>query len=185
MKAASASKKKGVLKKTRNSRTIWNYHIMVLIGMVWLFFFNIVPMFGIVIAFEDYSPMSGLWHSDFVGMENFTYLFSMSDCKRVIFNTLVIAVAKLILNIIVPLAFALLLNEIRQVKFKKAVQTIVYLPHFLSWVILASVLLEMFGYKVYQFHPWCIWNPGKDMVLRGELLSPVSHRFGCMERVWI
>lgn len=92
---------------------------MILIGMVWLFFFNIVPMFGIVIAFEDYSPMSGLWHSDFVGMENFTYLFSMSDCKRVIFNTLVIAVAKLILNIIVPLAFALLLNEIRQVKFKK------------------------------------------------------------------
>ena len=82
MKAASASKKKGVLKKTRNSRTIWNYHIMILIGMVWLFFFNIVPMFGIVIAFEDYSPMSGLWHSDFVGMENFTYLFSMSDCKR-------------------------------------------------------------------------------------------------------
>ena len=78
MKAASASKKKGVLKKTRNSRTIWNYHIMILIGMVWLFFFNIVPMFGIVIAFEDYSPMSGLWHSDFVGMENFTYLFSMS-----------------------------------------------------------------------------------------------------------
>lgn len=59
MKAASASKKKGVLKKTRNSRTIWNYHIMVLIGMVWLFFFNIVPMFGIVIAFEDYNPMSG------------------------------------------------------------------------------------------------------------------------------
>ena len=147
MKAASASKKKGVLKKTRNSRTIWNYHIMVLIGMVWLFFFNIVPMFGIVIAFEDYNPMSGLWHSDFVGMENFAYLFSMSDCKRVIINTLVIAVAKLILNIIVPLAFALLLNEIRQVKFKKAVQTIVYLPHFLSWVILASVLLEMFGYK--------------------------------------
>ena len=145
MKAASASKKKGVLKKTRNSRTIWNYHIMVLIGMVWLFFFNIVPMFGIVIAFEDYNPMSGLWHSDFVGMENFAYLFSMSDCKRVIINTLVIAVAKLILNIIVPLAFALLLNEIRQVKFKKAVQTIVY--HFLSWVILASVLLEMFGYK--------------------------------------
>ena len=143
MKAASASKKKGVLKKTRNSRTIWNYHIMVLIGMVWLFFFNIVPMFGIVIAFEDYNPMSGLWHSDFVGMENFAYLFSMSDCKRVIINTLVIAVAKLILNIIVPLAFALLLNEIRQVKFKKAVQTIVYLPHFLSWVILASVLLEL------------------------------------------
>ena len=145
MKAASASKKKGVLKKTRNSRTIWNYHIMVLIGMVWLFFFNIVPMFGIVIAFEDYNPMSGLWHSDFVGMENFAYLFSMSDCKRVIINTLGIAVAKLILNIIVPLAFALLLNEIRQVKFKKAVQTIVYLPHFLSWVVIYGVFVSFLG----------------------------------------
>ena len=146
MKAASASKKKGVLKKTRNSRTIWNYHIMVLIGMVWLFFFNIVPMFGIVIAFEDYNPMSGLWHSDFVGMENFAYLFSMSDCKRVIINTLVIAVAKLILNIIVPLAFALLLNEIRQVKFKKAVQTIVYLPRFRQLVIGSDVWKE-FGFN--------------------------------------
>jgi len=184
MKAASASKKKGVLKKTRNSRTIWNYHIMVLIGMVWLFFFNIVPMFGIVIAFEDYNPMSGLWHSDFVGMENFAYLFSMSDCKRVIINTLVIAVAKLILNIIVPLAFALLLNEIRQVKFKKAVQTIVYLPHFLSWVILASVLLEMFGYKgVINSILGVFGIQGK--ILRGELLPSVSHRFGCLERVRI
>ena len=170
MKAASASKKKGVLKKTRNSRTIWNYHIMVLIGMVWLFFFNIVPMFGIVIAFEDYNPMSGLWHSDFVGMENFAYLFSMSDCKRVIINTLVIAVAKLILNIIVPLAFALLLNEIRQVKFKKAGKR-----------SSGNVRLQ----RRDQFDSRCIRNPGKDLVLRGELLPSVSHRFGCLERVRI
>ena len=117
---------------------------------------------GIVIAFEDYNPMSGLWHSDFVGMENFAYLFSMSDCKRVIINTLVIAVAKLILNIIVPLAFALLLNEIRQVKFKKAVQTIVYLPHFLSWVILASVLqCRYLSGSPYRYQPGAL-RSGSD-----------------------
>lgn len=120
---------------------------MVGIGLLWLIFFNIVPMFGIIIAFEDYNPIQGLWGSEFVGLEHFEYLFSMSDSRRVIVNTLVIAVSKLILNIIVPLAFALLLNEVRQLRFKKFVQTIVYLPHFLSWVILASVLLEIFGYR--------------------------------------
>lgn len=110
-------------------------------------FFNIVPMFGIVIAFEDYNPTQGLWGSEFVGLEHFEYLFSMSDSRRVIVNTLVIAVSKLVLNIVVPLAFALLLNEVRKLRFKKFVQTVVYLPHFLSWVILASVLLEIFGYR--------------------------------------
>ncbi len=133
--------------KKRTSRTFFHYNLMVGIGLLWLIFFNIVPMFGIIIAFEDYNPIQGLWGSEFVGLEHFEYLFSMSDSRRVIVNTLVIAVSKLILNIIVPLAFALLLNEVRQLRFKKFVQTIVYLPHFLSWVILASVLLEIFGYR--------------------------------------
>lgn len=120
---------------------------MILIGMVWLVLFNIVPMFGIVMAFQDYNPVSGFIGSKFTGLENFRYLFSMSDSKRVIVNTVIIAVSKLVLNIVVPLSFALLLNEVRKLKFKRIVQTMVYLPHFLSWVILASILLEIFGYK--------------------------------------
>lgn len=135
------------IKKKRNTRTVLSYHSMVLVGMVWLVLFNIVPMFGIVMAFQDYNPMLGLTGSEFVGFENFRYLFSMSDSKRVIINTIIIAVSKLVLNVVVPLTFALLLNEIRRTKFKKAVQTMVYLPHFLSWVILASILLEIFSYK--------------------------------------
>ena len=147
-KQVGSAKKQTMGSKLSYIKKNWQLYVFFLMPALLLtIIFKYLPMGGLLIAFEDYNPMSGLWHSDFVGMENFTYLFSMSDCKRVIFNTLVIAVAKLILNIIVPLAFALLLNEIRQVKFKKAVQTIVYLPHFLSWVILASVLLEMFGYK--------------------------------------
>lgn len=146
MKTAS-SLKVWPFARRKNSRTFLHYNIMVAIGMAWLLFFNIVPMFGIVIAFEDYNPTLGLWGSEFVGLEHFKYLFSMNDSRRVIINTLVIAVSKLILNIVVPLAFALLLNEVRKMKFKKFVQTVVYLPHFLSWVILASVLLEIFGYR--------------------------------------
>lgn len=120
---------------------------MIGIGMLWLILFNIVPMFGIVMAFQNYDPVKGLLHSEFIGLENFEYLFSMSDSRRVIVNTVIIAVSKLILNVIIPLIFALLLNEIRRLKFKKIVQTVVYLPHFLSWVILASILLELFSYK--------------------------------------
>ena len=87
------------------------------------------------------------FRSDFIGLENFQYLFSMSDSRRVIVNTIIIAVSKLVLNVIVPLVFALLLNEIRKMKFKKIVQTVVYLPHFLSWVILASIFLELFSFR--------------------------------------
>jgi putative aldouronate transport system permease protein len=115
-------------------------------GMLWLFFFSIVPMAGILMAFQDYKPKKGIWGSPFIGWENFEYLFSMKDAQNVILNTVIIAFAKIVLNMIVPLAFALMLNEVRRVRLKKAVQTIVYLPHFLSWVILASVMTNIFGY---------------------------------------
>ena len=116
------------------------YYIMCLPGMVWLTLFSIVPMAGILMAFEDFKPKKGIFGSPFIGWENFEYLFSMKDARNVIQNTLIIAIAKIICNLIVPLTFALLLNEVRRLRFKKTVQTIVYLPHFLSWVILASVL---------------------------------------------
>lgn len=124
-----------------------HYHIMAVPALVWLFLFNIVPMFGIVMAFQDYNPALGYFGSEWVGLENFRYLFTLGDSGRVIRNTLVIATAKVILNIIVPLTFALMLNELQNLRYKKIVQTVVYLPHFLSWVILASIILNLFGYR--------------------------------------
>ncbi|MDR1570489.1 MAG: ABC transporter permease subunit [Oscillospiraceae bacterium] len=119
-------------------------------GMLWLFLFSIVPMAGIIIAFQDYVPKSSLFQaiasSPFVGLENFEYLFSMRESRRVITNTLIIAGAKIALNLLIPLMFALLLNEVRSRRYKRIVQTVVYLPHFLSWVILASIILSIFGY---------------------------------------
>ena len=127
-------------------RFVKHYYIMLIPALLWLFFFSIVPMFGIVMAFQDYNPGKGILHSEFVGLENFVYMFQMNDVKQVLCNTVVIAVGKIIGNIIIPLLFALLLNELCIKRIKRPIQTIVYLPYFLSWVILAKIVLNIFGY---------------------------------------
>ena len=121
------------------------YWLMLLPALVWMIMINIVPMFGIVMAFQDYNPGLGIFRSEFIGLENFEYMFQMKDVSQIFTNTVVIAVGKLLLNVFVPVVFALLLNEIKNAAFKKSVQTIVYLPHFISWVIRGGILLEVFG----------------------------------------
>jgi putative aldouronate transport system permease protein len=124
-----------------------HYYLMLLPGFIWLTLFSIVPMFGIIIAFKDFNPGVGMFHSEWIGLENFRYMFSLNDSKTVFFNTIFIAVMKIIANMIVPLVFALLLNELRINILKRWIQTIVYLPHFLSWVILSGILLDILSYK--------------------------------------
>ena len=141
--AKPASVKGNGVRKLKDQVT---YYLMCAPGMLWLVLFSIVPMSGILMAFQDFKPKKGIFGSKFIGLENFEYLFSMKDARSVIVNTLIIAVAKIVLNLVIPLTFALLLNEIRNMKYKRTVQTIVYLPHFLSWVILASILTNIFGY---------------------------------------
>ncbi|MBO7745939.1 sugar ABC transporter permease [Paenibacillus sp. MWE-103] len=123
-----------------------HYYFMLLPGFVWLGIFSIFPMFGIIIAFEQFSPVKGMLGSEWVGLENFRYMFTLSDTASIFFNTIFIAVMKIIANLIVPLVFALLLNELRLAVLKKWVQTIVYLPHFLSWVILGGIVLDLFAF---------------------------------------
>lgn len=120
-------------------------HLMILPGMIILAIFVFAPLVGSMMAFENYVPAKGLLGSKWVGLENFKFIFSLRDSRQVFFNTLIIAFAKLVLNIIVPVTFAVLLNEIRAKFFKKTFQTIVYLPHFLSWVVLATVITNMFS----------------------------------------
>ncbi|WP_097015053.1 ABC transporter permease [Anaerocolumna aminovalerica] len=123
-----------------------SYHLMLLPGMLVLVLFTFVPLFGLVMAFQNYVPAKGICGSKFVGLQNFKFLFVLPDSKQILINTLIIALGKMILAIVIPVCFALLLNEIRIKWFKKTVQTVVYLPHFLSWVILASVVQFIFGY---------------------------------------
>ena len=123
------------------------YHAMLLPGMILLIIFSIIPMFGIVIAFQKFVPAKGIFRSSFVGLHNFELLFMYPAARQVIWNTVVIAVAKIILGIIIPVTFAILLNELRSMRYKRIVQTVVYLPNFLSWVILAIMFNNLFSYN--------------------------------------
>ena len=127
----------------RNARSSRAYHIMMLPAMLLLLVFSIAPMSGIVIAFEKFVPAKGIFRSKWVGLNNFKYMFNQPDSWQVLSNTVIIAVSKIVLNLVVPVIVALLLNEIRSRRFKRTVQTIVYLPHFLSWVILGGILTNV------------------------------------------
>ena len=124
-----------------------HYYLMLLPGLIWLVLFNIVPMFGIVMAFQDFNPGAGIFRSEWIGLENFEFMFLLGDSKTVLYNTVFIAVLKIVGNLVVPLVFALMLNELRLQIVKRWVQTVVYLPHFLSWVILSGILLDVFALK--------------------------------------
>lgn len=126
-----------------NLKQTWPLHLLVLPGLLLIIIFNYLPMFGLVIAFQDYKPWLGFSKSEFVGLEHFRYMFEYPDSRQVIINTIIISVSKIIVGLIVPIVFALLLNEVKGVFFKKSVQTLVYLPHFLSWVILGGILIDI------------------------------------------
>lgn len=124
----------------------WPLHVMMFPALIILLIFAYFPMIGIVIAFQDFIPSGGIgqfFKSEWVGLENFQYIFDMSDTKRVMINTIVIALMKIIAGISVPLVLALMLNEVKNMFFKKATQTIVYIPYFLSWVILGGILIDL------------------------------------------
>lgn len=118
---------------------------MILPGIIFLLIFNYAPMFGLIMAFQDYVPAKGVFSSDFVGFQHFSYMFSLPSIGRVFTNTIVIAGGKIIFNTLLAIVFAILLNEVRVRWLKKSVQTIVYLPNFLSWVVLASVVVNIFS----------------------------------------
>lgn len=120
-----------------------HYHAMLLPGILLLVVFSLIPMFGLIIAFQDFKLGRGIWGSQWAGLENFQYLFLLPDSRKIFFNTLFLSICKIIANLIVPLIFSVMLNELRHRLFKRTVQTIVYLPHFLSWVILSGIVLDM------------------------------------------
>jgi putative aldouronate transport system permease protein len=122
------------------------YYISMLVpGVALLLIFNIAPMVGLAMAFQRYTPSAGIFGSEFVGLRNFEVLFSLPAFPQVVRNTLIISVSKIILSLAVPIFFALMLNEARNRFFKRTVQTVVYLPNFLSWVIVGSMFINFFS----------------------------------------
>ena len=119
---------------------------MLLPGMAFLFLFHIVPLGGVVIAFQNFKPVKGIFGSQFVGLDNFRRLFYLPDFWQILENTLLIAVGKIGMGMLMAVVFAVLLNECRSTVLKRLVQTSVYLPHFLSWVILAVMFSNLLSY---------------------------------------
>ncbi len=112
-------------------------------------FFTIIyaygPMAGLVMAFQEFEPLSGFFKSKFIGLDNFKYVFQLPDFNQVLWNTVLIAVCKMILFLLVPLVLALLLNEVTKSWFSRFVQSAVFLPFFLSWTVLGGVVIELFS----------------------------------------
>ncbi|MDD4077728.1 MAG: ABC transporter permease subunit [Bacilli bacterium] len=120
------------------------FHLMLLPGVILVIIFCYIPMYGIVIAFQNFVPAKGLFgDQQWVGLENFRIVFSFPNIWQVIKNTVVISLWKIALNTLIPVIIALLLNEINNKYFKKSVQTIIYFPYFLSWVIFGGILIDV------------------------------------------
>ena len=128
-------------KKFRDSRE-WQLHLILLPAVVVVFIYSYIPLYGIVIAFQKFAPATG-FSSPWTGLANFEFLFRQPNFVRTIGNTLYIAVFKLVLTQIVSIVFALMLNEVRCSALKRSVQTVAYIPNFLSWVVLSGMLIDI------------------------------------------
>ncbi len=122
----------------------WLY-LMLLPGLIYFIMFRYAPMGGLVIAFKNYSPFKGMWASEWVGLKNFVDFFNTPDFLRLLRNTLGISLLQLILFFPAPIILSLFLNEVYHSVYKRVIQTLIYIPHFVSWVIVASLTFQLFN----------------------------------------
>lgn len=124
------------------------YYLLILPGLAALLVFRYIPMVGVIIAFKDFKIAEGIFGSQWVGTKWFEMLFSNAEFSNVLFNTIYISLLKLIFSFPAPILLALMINEVSHVKFKKVIQTTVYLPHFISWVVIGGVMMTILSPSV-------------------------------------
>ncbi len=147
------SKKKGMSWRQMKREGYPELYAMMIPVLVILFVFKYIPMNGIVIAFEDFNIFDGILGSRFVGLENFQKMFSDSDFLRALRNTFAINLYKMCFYIPLPIVLALIMNEVGK-RFQSAMQTIVYLPHFLSWVIVGGIFVNLLSVNGGMINEW-------------------------------
>lgn len=123
----------------------WRLYLMLLIPVTWYLLFCYKPMIGVMIAFQKYSLVKGMWGSKFVGLKNFEFVMGLRDFPLALKNTLYLNLLGLIMGFPVPIVLAIMLNEIRSKGVKRLSQTLLYLPHFLSWIIIGGMVLKIFA----------------------------------------
>ena len=138
---AHNTKKKYALAAVRREMPL---HLMILPGLILILIFSYTPMAGLIMAFQDFIPSKGLFgNQKWIGLDNFKFVFSLPGFKEALINTIIIAFWKIVLGLVIPIIFALLLNEIHSAKVHKIIQTVVYLPYFMSWVILSGIMVDI------------------------------------------
>jgi len=120
-------------------------YLLLLPAMIYFVLFKYVPIYGIILAFKEFSFAKGIWGSAWVGLRNFQEIFILDDFRRSVSNTLIIASYRLVFEFPLPILLALMINEIGGKKFKRSIQTVLTFPHFLSWIIISGMLTNLLG----------------------------------------
>jgi putative aldouronate transport system permease protein len=136
----------------KKKHTVWNtikkykaFYLMLLPGVLYFLIFKYGPMWGLVIAFQNYNPFKGILGSEFVGFAHFTRFLTSPECWQLFRNTLYLAIFNLVFYFPLPILIALMLNEVANKYFKKIVQSLIYIPHFISWVVVVGLCYIMFN----------------------------------------
>jgi len=124
-------------------RIPWALYLMLIPGAVITLIYCYGPLLGLSLAFQKFNLTKGLFGSPWVGLDNFRYIFNLKSFTFALRNTLVISTTKVVLNLAFPILVALLMNEVRHLRYKRTIQTMVYLPHFVSWIVLAGIFTDM------------------------------------------
>ncbi|HJC87825.1 MAG TPA: ABC transporter permease subunit [Candidatus Eisenbergiella intestinigallinarum] len=143
------AKQQTVVKEKRNVKTYlknsWQLYAMLIIPVVYMILFKYKPMLGVVVAFKKFNVFQGIWNSPWIGLANFEEAFSSRDFWNALANTLILNIGDLIIGFPIPIFLAIFLNELRSSKIRKTTQTLLYLPNFLSWVIIAGISTQLFS----------------------------------------
>ncbi|WP_159884137.1 ABC transporter permease [Paenibacillus puerhi] len=144
-------------------RKDWDLYLALLPGIAFLLLFKYTPMYGIVIAFKDFNIFEGMAASPWVGLKHFDKLFTSASFLQVFRNTLLISVYKIVFLFPLPIIIAIMMNELKNMIFKRTVQTIVYLPHFLSWVIVSGLFIDLLSVNGGMINKWIVAFGGEPI----------------------
>lgn len=126
-------------------RRDWQLYVLLVIPLAFVLVFKYAPMTGLIIAFKNYKISRGFWGSEWVGFDIFRQIFDKPDFTRAFRNTVMLNLLDLLFSFTMPIVLALLLNEVKNIKFKRVNQTLLYLPHFLSWIIIGAIAYQLLG----------------------------------------
>lgn len=164
-------------KKMIRIKNDWRLYLLLVPVVAWYFVFCYAPMGGLVLAFKDYDFKGGIWGSPWVGIQNFTQMFSDRYFNRSLVNTLIFSIGGILMGTPAAVLLALALNEIRMKKTKRVIQTVVTFPHFLSWVVLSGILITIFSSTG-------VVNQALNLLGR-ESVSPLTSISGFRWFIWI